>query len=69
VEKAVIFNDHLEYFSVIWYNLRYLGLFCGPWVYFAVFWYIFPVLVRLEQENLATLITATVPKLTCTNLT
>jgi hypothetical protein len=31
----VLFHDHLEYFSVIWDNLRPFGLVCGHLVYFS----------------------------------
>jgi hypothetical protein len=45
MKNVVTFHDHLEYFSVIWYNLRHFGLVCGQLVYF------FPVLVCLDQEK------------------
>jgi hypothetical protein len=31
----VVFHDHLEYFAVIWDNLRPFGLVCGYLVYFS----------------------------------
>jgi hypothetical protein len=48
IENVVTFYDHLEYFTVIWYNLQPFVIVCGHLVYFFV-------LECLEQENLATL--------------
>jgi hypothetical protein len=47
----------LVYFMDIWSILRpgHLIFFCDHLVYFAVIWYIFPVLVRCAKKNLATL--------------
>jgi hypothetical protein len=44
MENVVLFYDHLEYFTDIWYNLQSLGIVCGHLVYFSV-------LVCLEQEK------------------
>jgi hypothetical protein len=46
MENVVRFYDNLENVSVIWYNVVYSRL-----VYFVVIWYIFPVLVCLDQEK------------------
>jgi hypothetical protein len=43
MENVVIFYDHLEYFTAIWYNLWPFGVI-------VVIWYIFSVLVCLDQE-------------------
>jgi hypothetical protein len=48
-ENVVIFYDHSEYFSVIWYNLWPFGIVCGHFVYFFPFWYVW------TKKNLATL--------------
>jgi hypothetical protein len=48
-ENVVIFYDHLEYFTAIWYNY---GLF----VQFVVIWYIFPFWYVWTKKNLATLL-------------
>jgi hypothetical protein len=32
-----LFNDHLEYFTAIWYNLRPFGIICGRLVYICMF--------------------------------
>jgi cytosine/uracil/thiamine/allantoin permease len=40
--NVVIFYDHLEHFTAIWYNLWPFGTVCGHLVYF---------LVCLEQEK------------------
>jgi hypothetical protein len=37
MENVVIFYDHLEYFTAIWYNLWPFGTFCGHLVYFLRF--------------------------------
>jgi hypothetical protein len=49
-------------FVAIWNILQQLGIFLsahwymfGHLVYFAVIWYIFPLLVRFTKKNLATL--------------
>jgi hypothetical protein len=34
VENVVIFYDHLEYFTTIWYNLQPFDIVCGHLVYF-----------------------------------
>jgi phosphotransferase system glucose/maltose/N-acetylglucosamine-specific IIC component len=47
-ENVVIFYDHLEYFTAIWYNLWPFGIFCGYLVFFT-FWYVW------TKKNLATL--------------
>jgi hypothetical protein len=44
IENVVIFYDHSEYFTVIWYNSWPFGKVCGHLVYF-------PVLVRLDQDK------------------
>jgi hypothetical protein len=46
VENVVIFYDHLEYFTAIWYNIWPFGKVCGIFglVYFSV-------LVCLDQEK------------------
>jgi hypothetical protein len=49
LEIVVIFYDHLEYITAIWYNLRPFGIVCGHLVYFLKFWYVW------TQKNLATL--------------
>jgi hypothetical protein len=36
-ENVVVFYDHLEYFSTIWYNLWPFGIVCGHLVYFSLF--------------------------------
>jgi hypothetical protein len=45
MENAVIFYDHLEYFTAMWYNLGPFGIVCGNLVYFYVW----------TKKNLATL--------------
>jgi hypothetical protein len=42
-------------FYAIWYILLPFGIVYGHLVYFLVIWYIFPVLVRCNKKNLATL--------------
>jgi hypothetical protein len=37
IENVVIFYDHLEYFTAIWYNLQHLGIVCGHLEYFIHF--------------------------------
>jgi hypothetical protein len=37
MENDAMYNDHLEYFPVIWYNLWPFGIFCGHLVYFSRF--------------------------------
>jgi hypothetical protein len=37
MENVVIFYDHLEYFTPIWYNFWPFGLVCGHLVYFLHF--------------------------------
>jgi hypothetical protein len=44
MKNVVIFYDHLEYFTDIWYNLRSFGIAFGNLVYFYV-------LVSLDQEK------------------
>jgi hypothetical protein len=53
IENVGLFYDHLEYFTVIWYNFWPFGTVCGHFVYFSN-------LVCLDQENLATLILSTI---------
>jgi hypothetical protein len=50
IENVVIFYDHLEYFTAIWYHLQPFGIVCGHLVYFFPFWYVW------TKKNLATLI-------------
>jgi hypothetical protein len=45
-----IFNDHLEYFMAIWYNLWPFGIVCGHLLYFFPFRYV------RTKKNLATLV-------------
>jgi hypothetical protein len=45
MENVVIFYDHLEHFTAIWYNLRPFGIVCGHLVYFQYF------LVYLDQAK------------------
>jgi hypothetical protein len=42
MKYVCIFYDDLEYFTAIWYNL---------WLFGVVIWYIFPILVCLDQEK------------------
>jgi hypothetical protein len=44
MENVGIFNDHLEYFTSIWYNSPPFDIVCGHLVYFSV-------LVCLDQEK------------------
>jgi hypothetical protein len=44
IENVVIFYDLLKYFTAISYNLQPFGIVCG-------LWYIFSVLVCLNQEK------------------
>jgi hypothetical protein len=44
MENVVIFYDHLEYFTAIWYNLWPFGIVCGNLVYFYV-------LICLDREK------------------
>jgi hypothetical protein len=44
MENVVIFFDHLEYFTAIWYNLWPFVIVCGNLAYFNV-------LVYLDQEK------------------
>jgi hypothetical protein len=37
MENVGILDDHLEYFTVIWYNLSPFGIVCGHLVYFSKF--------------------------------
>jgi hypothetical protein len=37
MKNVVLFYDHLEYFTAIWYNLWPLGIVCGHLVYFLRF--------------------------------
>jgi hypothetical protein len=37
MENVFIFYDHLEYFSIIWYNLWQFGIGRGHLVYFSHF--------------------------------
>jgi hypothetical protein len=37
MENVVMFYEHWEYFSLIWYNLYPFGIFCGHLVYFSRF--------------------------------
>jgi hypothetical protein len=37
MEYVCIFDDHLEYFMDIWYNLWLFGIVCGDLVYFSHF--------------------------------
>jgi hypothetical protein len=49
MENVGIFNGHLVYFTVIWYNVWQFGVVSGPLVYlFFPFWYV------QTQKNLAT---------------
>jgi hypothetical protein len=49
MEHVSILYVHLEYFTVIWYNLRPFGIVCGYLVYFFLFWYVW------TKKNLANL--------------
>jgi hypothetical protein len=49
IEKVVIFDDNLDYLTAIWYNLQIFDIVRGHLVHFSV-------LVNLDQENLATLL-------------
>jgi hypothetical protein len=44
MENAVIYSDHMEYFTTIWYILWDIG-------YFLVIWYIFPLFGILYKET------------------
>jgi hypothetical protein len=44
MENVGIFYDHFEY-------LWPFGIICGHRVYFVAIWYIFPILVCLDQEK------------------
>jgi hypothetical protein len=46
----------VETFYNHWDFLRPFGIIYGRLVWFVVIWYIFPVLVCLDQQNLATLL-------------
>jgi hypothetical protein len=49
-------NGRYWYFFIeIWYILQLFGIVNGHLVYFVLIWYIFPVLVRCNKKNLATL--------------
>jgi hypothetical protein len=48
MKNVVIFYDHLEYFTAIWYNLLPFGIVCGHLVF--TFWYVW------TKKNLATLL-------------
>jgi hypothetical protein len=37
MENVVMYNDHFEYLSIIWYNLYPFGIFLGHLVHFALF--------------------------------
>jgi hypothetical protein len=37
MENDVIFYDHLEYFTAIWYNVWQFGIVCSHLVYFSRF--------------------------------
>jgi hypothetical protein len=50
MENVVVLYDHLKYFKAIWNILRPFGIFYGRLVKFVAIWYIFPVLVCLDQE-------------------
>jgi uncharacterized membrane protein len=41
----------LVYFMTIWNILRTFGIICGRLVFFVAIWYIFPILVCLDQEK------------------
>jgi hypothetical protein len=47
--EDVVFNDNLEYFTAISYDLWPFGIVCGHLVYFFPFWYVW------TDKNLATL--------------
>jgi hypothetical protein len=49
MENIVIFYDHLEYFTAIWYKWPF-GIVCGHLVYFFTFWYVW------NKKNLTTLV-------------
>jgi hypothetical protein len=49
MENVVIFYDHLEHFTAIWYNLWPFGKVCSHLVYFSPFWYVW------TKKHLATL--------------
>jgi hypothetical protein len=42
VEDVGILNDHLVYFTAIWYSLLLFHIFYGYLVYFSPFWYVVP---------------------------
>jgi hypothetical protein len=46
MENVVMLYDHLEYFSVVWCNLP-----IAVWYFLCLVWYIFPVLVCLDEEK------------------
>jgi hypothetical protein len=50
VKNVVIFYDHFENVSVIWYNLWPFGIVCGHLIYFFPFWYV------ETKKNLAALL-------------
>jgi hypothetical protein len=37
MEHVVIFNEHLENYTVFWYNLWSFGIVCSHFVYFSRF--------------------------------
>jgi hypothetical protein len=41
-ENLGIFYEHLVYFTAIGNILWPFGIFCGPLVYFSLFWYVVP---------------------------
>jgi hypothetical protein len=49
IENVVIYYDHLEYLTVIWYNLQPFGVVCGYLEYFIRYGMFRP------RKNLATL--------------
>jgi hypothetical protein len=55
MKNVVIFYDHLEYFTIIWYNLWPFGIVCCHLVHFLRFGMFGP-------KNLATLVKIHLPK-------
>jgi hypothetical protein len=46
MDNVVIFYDHFEHFMAIWHNT-----YMAAWYSFVVIWYIFHILVCLNQEK------------------
>jgi hypothetical protein len=63
--ERVVDWKRLIHFAAIWNILRTFGIFDDDLVYFEFIWYIFPVLVSCTKENLATLVSSTDGKLSC----